>query len=471
MIRFCVFVIALSVAITAQIHRIPLQKKVPLKQDEPISLYERLPIIKSNLEAKYSQRGSPVTVPLTNFEDAQYYGEIGIGTPEQQFTVVFDTGSSNLWVPSSQCSVFDIACYFHHRYDSSESSTYVANGTDFSIEYGTGALTGFLSEDTVTIGGLQVTNQTFAEATMQPGITFVVAQFDGILGLAFQSISEDNVVPVWYNILAQNLVSQPVFSFWLDRSTSDSTGGELVLGGVDSSHYTGDFVYVPLANETYWEFEVDDIQLGGQSLGFCTNGCHGVADTGTSLLAGPSDMVQVINTKLGAIGVLSEECQMLVNQYEDQIIQGIVDGLNASTICTNIGVCPGGAECGVCKLVIGFVDEVLPSNASETLIRIVLDAVCDLLPSPNGESIVDCSTIPTLPNIQFILNNKPFTLTPQQYILQEGIGQESLCLSGFIGLDLPPNIGPIWILGDVFIGAYYTVFDYGNKQVGFANAA
>jgi phytepsin len=449
--------------------------KIPLLKNKRTSLNWKYSEWKSNL--KYdkllnnpNKRSGNTFVPLSNYANAQYYGEISIGTPPQKFLVVFDTGSSNLWVPSEKCSYFDIACWLHNRYDNSKSSTYIANGTSFSIEYGSGSLTGFLSQDTVTIGGLQIKNQVFAEATNQPGLTFIMAQFDGILGLAFEKISVDGVVPVWYNMISQNLVSKKVFSFWLNRQSNSNVGGELLFGGIDSTHFTGGIHYVPLTNETYWMFKMDDVLLNGKSQGYCSKGCHAIADSGTSLLAGPSTIVAEINKKLGGIGVLSEECQIIVDQYEDEIIDGIVKGLKPDVICTDIKLCPNTSQCSICKLVLTTIDDILPTNKSKLIIKLFLHEICDLLPSPMGESIVDCKTISKLPNIAFQLNGKIFSLTPKQYILQQGIGDESLCLSGFIGLDLPPQIGPLWILGDVFMGAYYTVFDFGNERVGFAIA-
>merc|ERR1719334_934974 len=89
-------------------------------------------------------------------------------------------------------------------------------------------------------------------------------------------------------------------------------------------------------------------------------------------------------------------------------------------------------------------------------------------PIPGGEYLIDCSTISSLPTITFVIGGKAFSLTPEQYMLK--IAQQGLeiCISALQGMELPSEKGPLWILGDVFIGPYYTEFDLGQNRVGFA---
>ncbi|KAG9452455.1 hypothetical protein H6P81_005359 [Aristolochia fimbriata] len=244
-------------------------------------------------------------VLLKNYMDAQYFGEIGIGTPPQKFTVIFDTSSSNLWVPSSKCYL-SIACFFHGKYKSKDSSTYKKNGKSADIHYGTGAISGFFSQDNVKVGDIVVQDQEFIEATREPSITFFVAKFDGILGLGFQEISVGNAVPVWYNMVNQGLVKEPVFSFWFNRNAEEEEGGEIVFGGVDPNHYKGDHTYVPVTHKGYWQFDMGDVLVGGKTTGFCEGGCSAIADSGTSLIAAPtiSFIVAFMHPEMFSEGIL-----------------------------------------------------------------------------------------------------------------------------------------------------------------------
>ncbi|XP_022720635.1 aspartic proteinase-like [Durio zibethinus] len=435
-------------------------------------------------------------VTLNNYMDAQYFGEIGIGTPPQKFTVIFDTGSSNLWVPSTRC-YFSVACYFHSKYKASDSSTYKKDGKSASIHYGTGAISGFFSYDHVQVGDLVVKDQEFIEATKEPGVTFLAAKFDGILGLGFQEISVGNSVPVWYNMIKQGLIKEPVFSFWLNHNVEEEVGGEIVFGGVDPSHYKGKHTYVPVTQKGYWQFDMGDVLIGDKPTGYCAAGCAAIADSGTSLLAGPTTVITMINHAIGASGVVSQECKAVVQQYGQTIIDLLLAEAQPKKICSQIGLCTfNGARgvsmgiesvvdenngkssgilhdamCPACEMAVVWMQNQLKQNQTADHILNYVNELCDRMPSPMGESAVDCRSLSSMPTVSFTIGGKVFDLDPEEYILKVGEGPQAQCISGFTAMDIPPPRGPLWILGDVFMGRYHTVFDFGKQRVGFAEAA
>ncbi|KZV43689.1 aspartic protein-like [Dorcoceras hygrometricum] len=431
-------------------------------------------------------------VSLKNYVDAQYYGEIHIGSPPQKFTVIFDTGSSNLWVPSSKC-YFSVACYLHPRYKSSMSKTYKKNGKSCSISYGSGSISGFLSQDNVEVGDVVVKDQVFIETTREVGLTFLVGKFDGILGLGFQEISVGNVVPVWYNMLDQNLVEEKVFSFWLNRDSDADSGGEIVFGGIDSNHYKGNHTYVPVTEKGYWQFDLGDVLVGNLSTSFCEGGCAAIVDSGTSLLTGPTTVITQINHAIGAEGIVSAECKQIVSQYGEMIWDLLVEGVQPDKVCAQLSLCgSNGAHsessniemvvddeksngdnplCTACEMAVSWMRSQIKNDGVKEKVLSYVNQLCESIPSPSGESTIDCNSVSSMPNVTFTIGGNPYALTPQQYVIKSGQGAAAVCVSGFGALDVPPPRGPIWVLGDVFMGPYHTVFDYGNLRIGFAQAA
>lgn len=326
---------------------------------------------------------------IKDYANAQYYGTITVGTPPQEFQVIFDTGSSNLWVPKVGCSHCGNPLFGRKsKYDHDSSSTYAADGADFNIRYGSGAVSGFWSADDVVIAeDFTIRAQRFAEIQDAGGLGYAYAlgKFDGILGLGFTSISIDGTPTVFENAIDQHVVQQPIFSFYL----GDNAPGELTFGGYDAGKFVGDdLTYVKLSAATYWQIKMDEVSAGDDLV--ITGGDDGITaivDSGTSLITGPKKDIVKIARSIGA------------------------------------------------------------------------------KPNIMGEYTIDCAKIDDVPDIVFTIDNKPYTIPGKSAILQA----QGTCLFAFMGMDFPPP-GPQWILGDVFMREYYTVFNYLDESIGFAPA-
>ncbi|CAF1077693.1 unnamed protein product [Adineta steineri] len=243
--------------------------------------------------ASLSSKTVSVNEILTSEMNDYWLGSIGIGSPSQNFYIDFDTGSSDLWVPSIKCSSL---CNNHNRYNSNASSTYQVDGDYFLITYGDESYAeGYFDNDVVTINGLTVTNQLFAEVLNMSGFD---APEDGILGLAYPDYTSGGETPLFYNMWMQNLIPQPIFSFYFNPDSSATPGGELIFGGADTSKYTGAITYVNVSVQGYWQFNMNRITVGNISI--CSSNCSAIADTGTTLILGPTSNIRALNAALGA---------------------------------------------------------------------------------------------------------------------------------------------------------------------------
>jgi len=287
--KFCLAASTLVLA-SAGIHKVKLTHK-PLK-------IETLKTMERSVKVTYGELGEATGIVINNYQDAQYYGEIQMGTPPQTIRVIYDTGSSNLWASNKKPGLLSS----HKYYDYTKSSSYVANGTTFNIEYGSGPVAGHYSADTFAIGSYHVGYYTFAEVddTSGLGAAFSIGHFDGICGMGLDDISVDGVKTPLRALADEGALDANVFAFYLG---SGGAAGELVLGGVDPAHYVGDFTYLPVQETApgvkgYWEIKMDSFEINGQNM--LSDTTKAIVDSGTSLLAVPSNAIKAIAAQVGA---------------------------------------------------------------------------------------------------------------------------------------------------------------------------
>jgi cathepsin D len=336
-------------------------------------------------------------IKLDDQMDMLYLGQISLGNPPQLFQVCFDTGSSNLWVPSGECGASNPACRDHQTYNHEHSSSYVKDGRSLEVSYGSGTISGFVSKDVLEIAGMKVTDVSFIEATTEPE-DFAYMDFDGFVGMGFPNLS---VLGLQKHLLDSMFkqAGSGTFAFWLgQRKNLPTLGGVLMLGGVDKKFYTEPLHWVKITEQSYWEFQLESVALGKTKRTLPQ--AAAIADTGTSLILAPTEDVAWIADQLG-------------------------------------------------------------------------------LGKPNkfGEYTAPCSDIEHFPNITFGMGGQQFNVMPQDYFMDKGptVGKTKgktdvfeTCMLAIQAAELEHN--NFWILGDVFLSQYVSIYDRDNLQVGFAPA-
>lgn len=279
----------------------------------------------------------------------EYWGRIQVGTPPQEFTVIFDTGSGNLIIPGSNCK--SQACTSHKQYDSSTSSSSVQvtkgnrpvkedpdDKKEATVKFGTGRIHGMFYKDKICLGSSCMTAN-FIATTQETEMPFIQCTFDGIMGLGFSDLSMGpgfNMVDDLNGVMSQNK-----FSVYL----TDDGGSEINFGGYKRTQAASDVFWVPVNKMSYWQIAIDDVTFDNVKQKICS-GCQVAVDTGTSLLAGPSSVVESLGNKLN----VKEDCSnfeslpmlgfavgdRVLNMRPDDYIDKGADGCSVSLMTLDV---------------------------------------------------------------------------------------------------------------------------------------
>lgn len=273
------------------------------------------------------------TAPLLN--DLELYElaiNVSIGTPNQTFLLLFDTGSSDTWIPSQACTQEE-GCVSGNQFNPDQSSTYHSTNYPLNITYGTGNALGHYFVDTINVGNLTLDKQVLAvvdtnegpiahqNTTAEGGDEYVL---DGILGagypagtIMFQRFNQ-SYYPFPQALWQANKIPEPIFSVYIGESEEAEWCGEVVFGGVNQEKTAGDMVYTDVVTyvqrstglkvHTRWNAIVQGFQLGTADFRLPPNTPFTI-DTGSNFMYLPLDLA---NNLAKAI---DNDVQMVDNQY------------------------------------------------------------------------------------------------------------------------------------------------------------
>ncbi|GAA5993315.1 hypothetical protein JCM11641_001454 [Rhodosporidiobolus odoratus] len=293
------------------------------------------------------------SIDMTSYQDSEWYGEIDVGTPASGFSVILDTGSSDLILAEPNCNGCASATPGYNPQTSSTSST---SQSSFSITYGSGSGSGSLVKDSISIGNYTQPDQIFAACSTLENI--VDGEISGILGLGWAQIASSRAVPLVQSLADNGTLPEQVFGFAFETHTfttasaSTAPGGTLTIGGVDTSAYSGEINWIDIVQPAgYWQIPLEGVTVGGSDVGVTDSGA--VIDTGTTLIGMPSSAAEAIYAQIpnsqainldGESGYYAIDCDASVNvtlQFGGQSYQIDENQFNAGAVDSRGSLCLG----------------------------------------------------------------------------------------------------------------------------------
>eukprot|EP00929_Paragymnodinium_shiwhaense_P008898 TRINITY_DN112884_c0_g1_i1.p1 TRINITY_DN112884_c0_g1~~TRINITY_DN112884_c0_g1_i1.p1 ORF type:complete len:490 (-),score=109.56 TRINITY_DN112884_c0_g1_i1:106-1533(-) len=256
------------------------------------------------------------------------YGTVYVGTPKQEFSVTFDTGSGNLILPSRRCSTS--TCLQHRTYDSGGSATAQEIAfldqdistplpTDGSREtvhlsVGAGSVAGYLVRDKVCLGPNEnlCSMTTMISATEMSEEPFGLFPYDGILGIGLPAASVERSFNFLGNIADEGTMAANRFAIWL-AAAGDTDASELTFGGINEQRVGSAILWLHVsglgtgehsANGGLWQVPLGDVVVANARMNVCGKGCWAAFDSGTGVIAGPSAVITPLVTTVA----VNEDC-------------------------------------------------------------------------------------------------------------------------------------------------------------------
>ncbi|KAJ3828234.1 acid protease [Lentinula raphanica] len=222
-------------------------------------------------------------------QDVGYLATIQMGTPPQNFLILMDSGSADLWVGSENCqSTAGGGCGSHTFLGTASSSTFQDSGKQFAVTYGTGNVAGTIVTDNIAVAGLNLTGHQFGVADQESDdFADNSVPFDGLMGLAQSTLSEQGVPTPPESLASAGLISDAITSFKISREADNLNDGEITFGGLDATKFDSSTLttFDNVNQDGFWEGAMDSVTVDGTDTGL--TGRTAILDTGTTLIVAP----------------------------------------------------------------------------------------------------------------------------------------------------------------------------------------